>query len=92
MAFGQRRADDLAQMIAPRGKGQQHLGQRIHGFVQQQPAQLFGQWRAAGFTRQHHFAPGAAQGVGEQCDMRGLARAIDALEGDEEPPAHLPPR
>jgi hypothetical protein len=76
-------------VVAPAGKHQQRLGERIHGFAQQQRAQLFGQRGAARFTCDGDAAPGAAQG-GRQClDVRGLARAIDALEGDEQTWGHF---
>jgi hypothetical protein len=52
LATRQRRLDHLHQVVAAGRKGHQRLGQRVHGVVQQQGAQLFGQRRAAGLARE----------------------------------------
>ncbi|MPN50083.1 hypothetical protein SDC9_197709 [bioreactor metagenome] len=78
-------------MIAARGKRQQRLGQRVHGIVQQQRTQFLGQRRAARLARERHGAARAAERLGQRLDVRGLARTINALEGDEQTLAHCCP-
>jgi hypothetical protein len=71
-------------VVAARGKGQQRLGQRVHGLGEQQGAQLFRKRRAAGLARAHHLAPLRAQGLRERLEVRGLARTVYAFEADEQ--------
>ena len=84
LATRQRRFYDLHQMVAPSREGDQRLGQRVHGVMQHQGAQLFGQWRAAGLAGQRDRPALIAKSLGQCLDMRGLARAIDALKTDEQ--------
>jgi hypothetical protein len=50
-------------MVAPGGKDQQGFGQRVHGVVQHQLAQLFGQRGAAGLAAERDGAPLGAKGL-----------------------------
>lgn len=72
-------------MVAPRGKGQQGLGVRVHGVVQQQMAQLLGQRRSARLTGQGDGVPRLAQGGGQGIQVRGFARAINASKLRKKP-------
>ena len=83
-ATRQRGLDDLNQMVAARGKGNQRLGQRVHGVMQHQGAQLFGQRRAAGLTRQSDYATLITKGLRQTGDVRGLARTVNAFKTDEQ--------
>ena len=83
IAARQRRFDDLQQVVAPRREDQQRFGQRVHGIVENECPELFGQRGAAGFAGLQHGAPGAAQGLGQRLDVGRLAGAVDALEADE---------
>ena len=80
---GQRWLDHGAQMVAPPGKHEQRFGQRIHGFVQEEPPQPLGQRRATGFPGAHHLSSRLAPGVLQGVQMGGLARTVDAFERDE---------
>ncbi|MPN51484.1 hypothetical protein SDC9_199130 [bioreactor metagenome] len=71
-------------MVAPGRKGDQRLGQRVHGVMQHQGAQLFGQRRAAGLARERDHPALIAKSLGQCLDMRGLARTVDAFETDEQ--------
>ena len=83
LAARQRGLDHLDQVVTAGGKHHQGLGQRVHGIVQQQLAQLFRQRRATGLARQGHRAPGLAEGLGQRVDVRRLAGAVDAFKSDE---------
>ena len=71
-------------MVPARGKHQQRLGQGVHGFVQYQAAQGFGQRGATGFAGQRHHPALGAECVGQSLDVGGFARAIDAFKADEQ--------
>ncbi|MNE26489.1 hypothetical protein D3C80_1198580 [compost metagenome] len=74
---GQRRADDLRQVLGASGEHQQQLGVGRHAFVagrQQQFTHLFRQRRTAWLTGQHHVQAVLAQ-------ARGQVVAIGALAG-----------
>ena len=92
VAARQRRLDDVLEVVAPRRKDQQRLAQRVHGGMQHQFAQLFGQRRAAGFARHHHAVAALAQPIGQGFDVRALSRAVDAFESDETAAHGRPPR
>jgi hypothetical protein len=70
-------------VAVPRREHQQGLGERVHRVVQHQRAQLLGQFGAAGFARADDLGAALAQPLGQCVDVRGLAGAVDALEGDE---------
>jgi len=70
-------------VVAPRGKHQQRFAQGVHGIVEHQFPQLFGQRRATGLAREFDGAPLRAKGLGEAGDVGGFARAVDAFKGDE---------
>ena len=84
LAARQGRLDHPLQVVTPRGKHQQRFGQRIHRLLQYQRAQDFGQFRAAGFTGDHHHPPLGTQSRRKPVDVGGLACPIDALEADEQ--------
>jgi hypothetical protein len=65
----ERGAYDLHEVVAARGKGQQRLGQRVHGLGEQQGAQLFRKRRAAGLARAHHLAPLRAKRLRERLEV-----------------------
>ena len=88
MALGQCRQDDFLDVVAPGGKHQQGLGQRVHGVVQHHLAQFFRQGRAARFAGEGHFSPLLAKGVGQALDVGGLARPIHPFKTDENALAH----
>jgi hypothetical protein len=48
-------------------------------------AQLFGQRRAAGLARERDHCGPVAKSLGQCARYAGLARAIDAFKGDEQP-------
>jgi len=79
----QRRKNHFAHVLGARGEHEQRFGERVHRLGEQQRAQLLGQRRPAGLARHDDLVPGGAQALGEPGNMRGLARAVHALEGDE---------
>jgi hypothetical protein len=91
-AGGQRRLDALAQVIAPRREHQQAFRQRVHLIAQEKLAQLFGQWRATGLAGHQHVVALGADPARKRVDVRALARAVDAFEGDEAAAHRVPPR
>lgn len=92
-AGGQGRLDLLHEVVTPRREDEQGLRQRIHGLVQHQLAQPLGQRRAARLARQHHVVATPAQPGHGAVEVRALAGAVDAFEGDEAAAAHgVPPR
>ena len=70
-------------MVTPGRKDQQRFGQRVHGLIEDERAQLFGQWCAARLAGQGHDAPLRPKGIGQTPHMGGLAGTVDALEADE---------
>lgn len=83
LATPERRADDLADMVAPRRKHQQGLGQSVHWRMEHQGTQLFRQWRSAGLARHRHHPAACLQGLRQCLHVTGLAGPIDAFERDE---------
>ena len=84
--------DVMDQVVAPRRKDQQGLGEWIHRFMQNQLAHGFSQRRAARLARDHHGMAALAQPDRQALDVGALARAVDALQGDEAAGFHRPPR
>ena len=80
----QRRLDHGQQMVPPGRKHQQRLGERVHGLVQHQAAQGFGQRRATGFAGQCHRPALGSEGIGQPLDMGGFAGPVDAFKADEQ--------
>jgi hypothetical protein len=65
-------------------KHQQGLGADVHRLVQEQRTELLAERRPARLAGHHHFAPASAsQPLGKPLQMRALAGAVDAFEGDE---------
>jgi hypothetical protein len=80
----ERGTDHLAHVVRARGEDKQRLGQGIHRLLQDRLAQLLGEVGAAGLARDDRApARGAGDRVGDELQVRGLARAVDALQGDE---------
>ena len=82
---GQRRQNDAAQMVAPGGKHQQRLGQRVHRIVEHQRAQLFSQRRATRLTGQRDRPALGLEGVGQRADVGGFTGTVNAFKADEKP-------
>ncbi|CAM2154715.1 hypothetical protein PT2222_310028 [Paraburkholderia tropica] len=93
VAACERRLDHAREMLATRREHQQRLGFEVHLLVQQEIAQRFAERRAARFARHDHRAAAGSELVlellAEPGQMRGLARAVDALERDESATRHL---
>ena len=83
VAARQRGHDHTVEVVPPRGEDEQRLGDAIHLLVQQQRAQLLGQRSSPGLTRADDAPSALAQPRGERLDVRRLAGAVDAFEGDE---------
>ena len=83
IATRQGRFNHLAQMVAPGREDQQGFGQRIHGVIQHQLAQLFGQRCAARLPAERDVAPLSPKGLCQAVDVRGLACTVDAFKRDE---------
>lgn len=88
-AAGQRRADQLRDMIRARGGEKQRLSLGRPAFARrskQQAADRLGARGSAGFARDNHVDAPGAQRLGEQPRLRGLARTLAALESNETSP------
>ena len=80
--------DDRGDVLGPVGRVHQRLGVRRHAGVrgvQQQRAQPHPDLGRAGLVRGHHVVAEFAQPDGDQPGLRGLARALAALERDQPP-------
>ena len=88
MALGESRQDDFLDVAAPSGKHQQGLGEWVHGVVQHQLAQFFGQGGAARFARQGDGSSLLAKGIGQALDVGGLACPVHPFKTDENALAH----
>ena len=85
------RREHLVQVIEPalaRGEHQERLGQRVHGRVQHQLAQLLGQRRATGLAGEHHRPARFAKARSHPLDVGGFASTVDAFEADEKTACH----
>jgi hypothetical protein len=89
-ASRQSRGDDLLDVVAPRRKDKQRLGQRIHRRMKDELAQLLGKQSSARLARDHEFAAAAAQVLRNDLQVARFAGPVDAFEGDEAPRLHLP--
>jgi hypothetical protein len=90
-AARERRFDELAHQLRARGEHQQQLGlgaQRA-ARVEQHRADRLARRRAAGFARAHHFAPGGGERIADRGEHGRLARALAALEADQQPAHRL---
>jgi hypothetical protein len=93
LAAFQRGQDVVHEVITPRREHQQRFGQRLHRLVQHEAAQRLGQRRAAGLAREQHAVAVVAQPRGHRIEVRALAGAVDAFDGDEAARSlHDPPR
>jgi hypothetical protein len=88
VAACERRLNDTEQMVATCREHEQRLGQCIHRLVQHQIAQHLRQRRAAGLARHHDTQAAVAQPRRQRLDVRRLAGAVDAFEGDEAAHGH----
>lgn len=86
-AAGDGRPYHLLDMVGAGGREKDclHLGtERLGGAREQDMPYRFGSCRAAGLARDDDVMAGLAQCPGESGDLRRLAGALAALEGDEE--------
>src|SRR5919108_3289476 len=83
---GQGRGDGLRYELATRRHEEIHLGFGVdlQALVEQHLADLLAQLGASGFADYHRVARG--EPLAEQLGLRRLARALRALERDEQPP------
>jgi hypothetical protein len=79
----ERRRDHPRDVVAPRGEHEQRFAHAVHRAVQHELAQLLCEIGAAGLAGAHDAAAGGAQRLGGRRDVRRLAGAVDAFEGDE---------
>ena len=82
----ERRQDPLVDILRARGEIQQDFGGRAEflvGGIEQDPANLHGDGRAAGFRGLQDSAPVVAQARRQAVHLGSLAGAIHALESDE---------
>ena len=80
---GKGRLDAADEVVAAGGEDQQGLGHGVHGAVQHQLTQRLGEFGAAGLARDQHLVSALAEALGQGLQVRGLARAVDAFQGDE---------
>ena len=88
LALAEGRADQRRNVLRASRREQQRLGPRLHVagvVVQQQFAQLLTHDRASGLARDEDVDPPRLEVLRGQADLRALAGALDALEGDEQP-------
>ena len=88
VAASQRGLDDLHDVVAPRREHQQRFGQRVHRLFEDEPAQGFGQRRAAGLARAHDRAAPRLEKRLHRVEMARLAGAIDAFERQKQAVTH----
>src|SRR5260221_9915417 len=79
-------------MLAARGKHQKGLGVDVHLLGEHERPQFLAQRRTARFARDHDVLSAPAQEIRHPADVRALACAVDALQGDELAAAHRPER
>ena len=86
-AARQRRADDLRDVLLARRHEEEGLRQRRRRRVVllEESADGRAERRAVGLAGQDHLEPAGAEPLPQALAMSGLARAFDALNGDEEP-------
>ena len=84
LAGVKRRRDHPARKLGACGREEGRLGPGGHvDSLEHQPPELLAQRRAAGLAGGDDLASLAAEGVREQLRLRGLARPVQAFEGDE---------
>ena len=84
-AGGQRGPNQALEMIAARGEGEERLGPRVGGLVQEPVADRLAELGPARLARHHHGDAVIPQPLGAAAEVSALAGAVDALEGDEAP-------
>ena len=77
------RTDHLREVLAARGEHQQRLAVVRHWLVEEQFAQRLAQRRAPGLARRHRAVSRGHDAVDHPGDVRALAGAVDAFDGDE---------
>ena len=77
--------DLLLQVITARRKDQQGLGHRVHGLMQQALAQCLCQGGSTRLACDEHRPTLRLEPFGQAGNVRRLACAVDAFEGDEAP-------
>jgi hypothetical protein len=67
-----------------RGEDEQRFGERLHRFLEDRLAQPLREVGAARLARDDGMAAGGGRhGIGDELQVRRLARTVDAFEGDE---------
>ena len=87
-ATGERRADEPRDVLGARRGVQQRLGAGVEAGVlrgEHHLADRLGGGGAARLAGEHDLAAGGRERLGQRARLRGLARALAALEGDEQP-------
>ena len=90
LSRGQRRRDDLRDQLPARGHEQVHLRLWIdvEALVEKDVANLLAELGPSRLAHENGVL--VRQPVVQQLGLRRLARALGALEGDEQPPLHRP--
>ena len=84
----ERRPDHLVDMLRARRRVEERLGPRADvAAVENQVTKLLSQLRPARLTRRHDLAYVQLETRSQELRLRRLARAVEALEGDEHRPA-----
>ena len=87
----QRRLDRVQQVVAPRGRMEHGLGQRLpafHGARDEKPSYLFGAGRAAGFARCERLDTTRFEGATKPRGLLRLAGTFAAFQRDEASARH----
>src|SRR5215207_297415 len=83
-ALGQLGADHLVDELGAGGREEGGLRPRGHPVaVEQEVAHALAERRPSGPARRNHRAPLVLERLGQELGLRRLARAVEALEGDE---------
>ena len=77
----------MLNVVAPRGKHQQGFGHGVHGVVQHDMPDFFGQVGAAGLTRGQHLPPNSFKSLSQRLNVGGLARPVYPLKAYKQPGA-----
>src|SRR4029078_8597171 len=83
VASGERRLDQMYDVLAPCCEHQQQLHLMRHRLLEQRRAQRFAEGGAARLACRDDVEPACGERFGEPCGVRSLARAVDPLERDE---------
>ena len=83
--------DHPAHVVRTRREDEQRLGHGVERLLEDRPAQVLGQFGAAGLAGDDRMPAGSGgHGIRDELQVRRLARAVDAFQGNESPPrAHF---